>query len=225
MRKLKKKGMIIILLTIMMLSSCRISVEDFLVAPSLEKDQTSIKEAIEGLSAERTVLKYPGAGDWRSPIHFIDLDCDGVDEAIVFYRVSAEGINTRIAVLERDDFGEWSINSEIEGAGSDIGNITTIEMKSIDEVYLLVEWSSVNMEEQRLAVYRYYDGILSAGLEEGCLDYIVGDLDGDSVIEFCYITGMVPGEPFKLRYLDDSDDGFVVAGEFELYIVREAANV
>lgn len=212
---MRKIGMLLVLFGVLLLSSCRMVVEDYLVAPSLTADQSAIIKCVEASSDERTVLKYPAGGDWRTPIQLIDLDNDGATEAVVFYTAPSEGLNARLAVLEKSA-GEWQITSVLDGAGTDVISVRTIELRTGDARYLLVEWSSINTAEQRLAVYNYIDGELNIGLDEASSAMIVADLDDDGLLEFCYITAAVPDEFFRLKFVDNTGDGFAPASEVVL---------
>lgn len=199
-------------ITLFFLSSCNISVEDLIIAPSLTADQNAILTIIQQENTERVMLKYPVSGDWRTPIQFFDLDSDGVDEALVFYSVSPE-VNARIAILAVVD-DEWVMSSEYQGDGPEVNSV---ELLPGNDASILVEWGSVNPNNKQLVVYSYLDRELRIGFTEECSDILKGDFNNDGTLEFYYISRERTGERFLLKYAADTGGGYSIVSEIQLH--------
>lgn len=192
------------------------TIEDLLTAPALTADQSSVLAAIDAYSEEKTVLKYPTSGERRAPIQFVDLDGDIVNEAVVFFSVPSEDVYAKLAVMKKIE-GEWRIASVINGSGTDVETISIIRLEDNTGRFLLVEWSSTNSSEHQLTAYHFCDGELSLGFEEACSDILVYDMDGDGGREFVYITPGSTFEPFRIKYVDNTEKNVLAeVGECEL---------
>ena len=209
---MKRSALLLFAISVILLTSCGASVEDLLVAPSLTADQSAILSAIREANTERTMLKYPISGEWRTPIQFLDFNNDGVEEAVVFYSAAPE-VNARIAVLEKAG-GTWSILSELPGGGPEVNSVQILSGVNTN---LLVEWGSVNPSNRQFAVYNYENNALRVGFNEECSDILMEDFSGSGMLEFCYVTAMTPDEPFRIVYTDDSGgQGYTSSTEIEL---------
>ncbi len=213
---MKRVGVLLVAL-MLLLCGCAsgLTIEDMLTAPALTADQSSVISAIDGSTGEKTVLKYPTSGDRRSPIQFVDLDADGFNEAVVFFSVPSEDLYAKVAVLKKVE-GEWNIVSSETGAGTDVESISVIRLADSANRFLLVEWSSISSREHQLTAYYFSDGSLQLGFGEACSDILVFDVDSDGYREFCYITEGSSFEPFRIKFVDNSDGQFTLMGECEL---------
>ena len=92
-----------IILISLLFTSCSFgaSVEELLVAPSLSDNQKAVLSALEKEHPNRITFVYPLSGSNRSAIQKYDLDSDGLDEIIAFYKDNSEGLNAHISILER----------------------------------------------------------------------------------------------------------------------------
>ena len=97
-----KKLTILVSVIAIVLSGCRLQVEDLLKAPTPTSDQLRILEEIKSEIGENVVLRYPLSGNRRAPIQMIDLDGDGMLEAVVFYTIQSESPLPNISVLKNN---------------------------------------------------------------------------------------------------------------------------
>ncbi len=96
-----RKRNIIIALSAFLLSSCGLtgSVESLLMPPIVSEDQEAVYDALMDDTGRNITLVYPRTGDYRSAFIFRDLDGDGTDEAVAFYRSEGESSNVRVNIL------------------------------------------------------------------------------------------------------------------------------
>ncbi len=181
------------------------SIESLLSAPSLTKEQSSVLQALSSAHTGKTTFIYPTTGNNRSAIRQLDIDNDGEDEAIAFFRDSDSGINARVAVLEPDDRGNYYISSELEGPGDGIASFSLLRDSRFNTV-LLIEWSSPSLPFNSFAAYQYESENLELGMEENCTDLILFDFDGDGNQEFCYTTRATQDEGYSIKAVKLDDD-------------------
>ncbi|MEG0913110.1 MAG: hypothetical protein RSD35_08055 [Oscillospiraceae bacterium] len=198
----------------MWLTGCAYSmtIEEMLTAPALTADQSEVLKTLNDYTDEKTVLKYPASGDRRAPIQFVDIDSDGMSEAVLFFSVPTEDVYAMLAVMKKTD-GKWQIVSVLKGPGTDVESISVIRLQDSIGRFLLVEWSNTNSRDNQLAAYHFDDNKITQGFEDACSDILVYDLDGDSFKEFCYITAGNAYEPFKLKYVDNTSGALALTGE------------
>ena len=96
---------------------------DILRPPRTTGDKAQIQELIEENAGGDYTLKYPKDGSYRSAIINEDLDGDGIDEAIVFYKPSTDDEATHLLFM-KELGGEWK----------DIGDYTSTsaEVKKVE---------------------------------------------------------------------------------------------
>ncbi|MBQ8752202.1 MAG: hypothetical protein IJZ13_03755, partial [Clostridia bacterium] len=81
--------------------------------PRLTGQQETLQQALDDYVTDDYVLTYPRSGDHRSAFLLQDMDGDGTDEAICFYRLS-EG-NTHVLLLRREGEG-WKPQNDLQGS-------------------------------------------------------------------------------------------------------------
>ncbi|MFW2551541.1 hypothetical protein, partial [Klebsiella pneumoniae] len=72
--------------------------------PSLSEEQQQIYLALQNAVGSGITLQYPRAGEYLSAFTVVDLDADGDDEALVFYKktsLSATENALRLNVLDQ----------------------------------------------------------------------------------------------------------------------------
>lgn len=181
------------------------SIDTLLSAPSLTKEQSSVLQALGKAHSEKTTFVYPTSGSNRSAIRQLDIDSDGEDEAVAFFRDSEAGINARVAILEPDDSGNYYISSELEGPGEGIASFSLLRGSGSKPV-LLIEWTSPSLPFNSFAAYQYSAETLELGMEENCTDLILFDFDGDGNMEFCYTSRISQEDGYTLKAVKLDDD-------------------
>ena len=189
------------------LTGCRNteSIDSLLSAPSLTKEQSSVLQALGMAHSAKTTFVYPFSGANRSAIRQFDIDNDGKDEAVAFFRDPESGVNAHIAILEPDDKGNYYISSELEGPGEGIASFSFLR-GSASKPVLLIEWSSPSLPFNSFAAYQYHSEQLELGMEENCTDLILFDFDQDGEMEFCYTTRSSQEEGYTLKAVKLYDD-------------------
>jgi len=206
----KQTVLALFLCCVLLLSSCadvRTDVEGMLTAPTLTEDQYAVKEALEAYTGEPPRLKYPKSGDRerRAPIQFIDLDGDGINEAVVFC-VTGESDVAQLAVLVQAD-ESWTVAGITNGLDINIESVNFLTISESGSRYILAEWSSANPRERKTSVYRFdrfeEDEPIIMGFDDTSSRTLVYDLNGDGYPELIYVAERAGR--FTLKYVNLAD--------------------
>ncbi len=220
-----KKLFTVFLCTVLALcmTGCRNNdtIDTLLSAPSLTREQSSVLKALSAAHSGHTTFVFPATGSNRSAIRQLDIDNDGDEEAVAFFRDPDSGINAHMAILEPDGHGNYYISSELEGPGNGIASFSLIRGNQSDSV-LLVEWTSQSISFNSFAAYIYKEEQLELGMEENCTDLTLSDIDQDGIQEFLYTT-KASDDGFLLKAVKLSDDSLKTIASHRL--VRSALGI
>ncbi len=107
-------------------------VDTLLRPPRLTDDQNDIYNALtSSLSGKEMHLVYPQKGDYLSAFIRYDLDCDGSEEALVFYQLSASlaASPVSMAMLDFRD-GRWAVVSDVQLDGSGVEDVSFLSVEN-----------------------------------------------------------------------------------------------
>jgi len=210
-------GLILLVLMISFISGCTFnpSVEDLLVAPSLSDEQESVLTALEAGRSNRISFVYPLTGTNRSAIQKYDIDGDGNDEIIAFYKDSSEGLNANISVLEQKADSSYYVSSTSEGFGDSINSVFYLS-SLVAEDAILIEWQSPSKSSNTVSVYTYIDSQLEIGFEENSLNMIVLDNNDTQSSVFCYIVPATAESTYSLKYVQSNESTIFSRSQYNL---------
>ncbi|MDD3692639.1 MAG: VCBS repeat-containing protein [Oscillospiraceae bacterium] len=173
---------------VLMLTGCSIGmdVEALLRPPRPAGEQQKIQQALDEYinSTQQKnapgapggyVLKYPNSGEYRSAFVIKDLDNDGVDEAIVFYRRGIEGSKINLNFLRKLETG-WQSVCDIEGASTNIERVQFADLDSDGILEVLTGWNMDNLRDKQLVMYLVSGDRLIERHTDLYTEFIVGKL-------------------------------------------------
>lgn len=177
----------------MMLTSCSAtnvitSVDALLRPPRLTDDQNDIYAALTSyLSGKEMHLVYPQKGEYLSAFIQQDLDGDGLDEAAVFYQLTASTSSAPInmAIMDRQS-GKWMVVSDVQLDGSGVEDFNVMESgsKPLIAVGLTYAGESGNSLMQ---IFGMYGKELRLIFSRTYLAKTICDLTGDGKDEFLLV--------------------------------------
>ena len=142
--------------------------------PRLTGQQETLQQALDDYVTDDYVLTYPRSGDHRSAFLLQDMDGDGTDEAICFYRLS-EG-NTHVLLLRREGEG-WKPQNDLQGSSVDIDWVAFGDMRGNGGSQLLVGWGIYNNDRDRQVIlYDQREEGLSSLFDSTCAAAYFGDV-------------------------------------------------
>lgn len=136
-----------------------LSKENMLRPPKTMGDEAEIEQLIASNSKGGYTLKYPKSGSHRSAVVMHDLDGDGVDEAIAFFRDRDKEGSTGVHILvmyEQD--GKWTASDNIITETTDVDCVDFADVNNGGSQEILVGYSTYTAGVNFLAVYTYHDG-------------------------------------------------------------------
>ncbi len=208
------------LMLCLLLGGCSLfsPVRDLLVVPSFSSQNEAIKRAFESDYGRSVQYKSPISGQYLSAFVVADLDADGADEALVFFLPDAFTTTVRIGVLDCID-GAWQRTGELEGGGSDVYSVETIDLDGDGRQEVILCWST---PESSLVMSVY--GCTQAPFsllrlcENACTEKLAADLDGDGSIEIftTYLSSAGGSQTAQARMLRKTESGISVLDKCEL---------
>ncbi|MCR5304886.1 MAG: hypothetical protein K6E36_00070 [Oscillospiraceae bacterium] len=166
------------------------SVETLLSPPRLTAEQEQIYQALQASAGNSISLKYPKHGEHLSAFTVVDLDGDGLDEAIVFYNVS---LNTdaenplRLCMLKQQN-GEWKAGKDYPAAGAEIERVDVSASAGSPHTNLIISYSQVDGGGYTAEVFLCENGELVRPLKVPYSAMSLRDLDGDGKTELLTVT-------------------------------------
>lgn len=170
--------------------------EALLAAPKLSIEQQQITQTLRQYMKEEIQLKYPRRGENLSPFILIDMNQDGVKEAIALFTTKSTGKNVQLALLVQKD-EEWHVSCRIEGDNTDVDSVTLASVFQDGCIQLILGYTSVNFADKALAVYFYQEGTLQKAYSQSYDDYKTEDLNGDGYPDIAAVSA--DGQPGSLR--------------------------
>ena len=188
MRELLRRAALVFfaLLVVLTASGCgfkfSLSPEDLYSLPKLPAEYTELDNHIKQILEEGAEYAAPVSGSNIQPVQLVDLNGDGQEEAIAFFRNSADERPLKIYIFTAKD-QTYEQTAVIEGTGTGIYSVAYSDLDSDGQMELLVGWR-VNTEMQALSVYTLRTGEpeeLVSGANY--VKYAVTDLDQDQMWE------------------------------------------
>lgn len=194
---------------------------DSLLSPPLYYEEyEDLVDAFNRSIKNETTLCNPRSGNYRSAIIVEDMDSDGNQEAVIFYKDNAD---TSVARMHYFDFVDerWISFGDFNGYGSEVENVSITDMDSDGKSEVLIMWNTLGASSGNvLTVYRSdsltkkYKEILN----ETCILSDVVDIDGNGKKEI-FLIGQVntqSGNQKVAKALRLSGDSIVLFGETKL---------
>ena len=164
------------------LSGCMFRGSDELFAiPRTSETYQKLQDSIQKVMGSAVAIS-PISGGNTQTIQLVDLDGDGIQEALAFYRDNSTDWPLKIAIFKQNEEGEYALSAQIQGAGTDIESIEYKDLVDGKELELLVSWQ-VTPTVHTLVAYRVQDNQVAELMRNGYSRYIATDLNGDEKAE------------------------------------------
>ncbi len=157
---MKKTAAVLLLMCFLLcLAGCGINMfenVEILRPPGVTGSNSGIRECIEASSGGNYVLKYPAHGSFRSAVIVKDLDFDGVDECVAFFKPDAsDNIKVMVASLKED---VWQIDADFAESFAQIDTVDFCDLNGDGMEEIVVGWGGFNALPDKIAVYAVIDG-------------------------------------------------------------------
>jgi len=159
------------------LSGClRIAADDLYSLPQASEDYLRLQGQINIVLNQGATFSPPRSGLHRQAVQLIDLDGDGVDEAIAFFSVPSD--STLKIYIFRMEGGDYSVAETIEGVGTAIESVRYVDMDGDGIMEIIVGWQMGDYLKL-MSIYsikNFHSVLLRTAEYEGITAY---DLSGD----------------------------------------------
>ncbi|MCD7958589.1 MAG: hypothetical protein LUF89_03505 [Ruminococcus sp.] len=166
------------------------SVDTLLKPPSLSEEQKQIYLALQDCVGDNITLQYPRSGNNLSAFTIADLDDDGEDEVLIFYKKTslAAAENTlRVGVLNQVD-EQWQVVCDIPADGAEIETVEISPMGAESRNRIFFGYSGTDQSDKLLTIYTYEDGMMTQLFTTNYTMFDVEDMDNDDQKELLVLT-------------------------------------
>lgn len=192
----RRLGMLLLtLLAALTLSGCGetqlrldLNPQELYALPELPAQYTTLNALISEILSTGAEYAAPTTGTRVQNVQMVDLDRDGSDEAVAFFRNAGDEKPLKIHVFKSVE-GVFHPAAVIEGSGTAISSVNYTDLNSDGRTEIVVGWK-VNTELQALSVYALRKGTAEEPLrpEEVLksvqyVKYAITDLDRDQLQE------------------------------------------
>jgi hypothetical protein len=183
------------------LSGCfNMTADDLYSLPQASKEYLKLQEQINTVLATGAEYSPPTAGINRQSVQHRDLDGDGKNEALVFFKTT-EDKPLKIYIYKQTD-GTYQTADVIEGIGTGIERIQYADMDGDGDSELIVGWQIAAL--LHMSIYSYHDNQHSLLRECDYSRIVTNDMNGDGNTDIMALrlpSAELPGEAdlFTLR--------------------------
>lgn len=157
------------------------SVEEMYALPKVSEAYVNLQAKINDEKGNGEYIT-PVSGDNRQTIQLVDLDGDGVQEVITFFRDTDAERPLRITVLKRDERQNYEVMARIEGVGTEIESVDYLHLSDDTAYDILVSWQ-VSASVHTLVGYDLSGAEPVELMRSGYGRYLSADMDSDGLDE------------------------------------------
>ena len=155
--------------------------EELYALPELPARYTTLNQQLNALQEGGAEYAAPVAGSNIQPVQMADLDGDGKEEALAFFR-QPDGEKPLKIYVFTDNGDSYAQTAVIEGSGLAVYSIAYTDMNGDGRMEIIVGWR-VSMELQALAVYALEPDGARELMRTNYVKYAVADLNSDGMRE------------------------------------------
>lgn len=165
--------------------------EELYRLPALPAEYASLEARLDELQAAGAEHIAPASGSNLQSVQMIDLDGDGTEEAIAFFRRATDERALKVYVFRavEDRYEQLAL---IEAAAGSIYSVSYADMDGDGVRELLIGWRTM-AEVQTLGVYALRGDGAELMYSSPYLRYAARDLDGDGVTELTVVRSDADG--------------------------------
>ncbi|WP_019908603.1 FG-GAP repeat domain-containing protein [Paenibacillus sp. HW567] len=173
---------------------------DLLTAPSQSNSDGTIAGIVQSFLPSNAHLTVPVHSESSSAIQLQDLDKDGQDEILAFYKTDKTDFEINTLVLSKSG-GEWKKLTSFTGVGSELDYVKFADVTGDGAADVLLGFSGGKDLSRELAVYSLSGGKWSEILKKPYDHLAVGDLTNEGETEIALIQANVNADSQQLSHL------------------------
>ena len=198
------------LLAGLLLTGCmfKASFEDLYEVPQLPTEYTELREQIEMILNDGAEYATPMSGTNIQSVQLTDLDGDGVEEALAFFRKANDEKPLKIYIFKAVN-NTYEQAALIESGGTSIHSVYYVDMDGDGLREIIVGWRVSSEEVKAVGVYSIRDFSPQLLMDGLYTQYEVLDLDGDGAQEIVLLRSDKDNESVA-AYYDWVDDHLAI---------------
>ncbi|MDY3014667.1 MAG: hypothetical protein SOR61_05680 [Evtepia sp.] len=182
------------------------SVDEMYALPKSSEAYVKLQSKINETKGSAEYIA-PLSGDNRQTIQLVDVDGDGTQEAVAFFRDTTQEDPLNIVIFKQDDQGEYKVYARIAGMGNEIESIDYLDLTEAKGRDILVSWQ-VSASVHTLVGYTLADGQPVEIMRSGYGRYLTADMDGDERSEVILAQSeSSSASQWRIEYYDGKDGG------------------
>ena len=180
--------------------------QDLYALPTLPEKYTDLNTLLSAILDDGAEYAAPTSGTNTQPVQLVDLDGDGREEAVAFFRNPDDEKPLKIYIFTAGE-DSYRQSGLIEGTGTGIYSMAYEDLNGDGRMELLVGWK-IAVDQQVLEVYTQGSGDMPALLRANYVKYITMDLDQDRRRELVVIRADEDGDGVADYYSWQPDGSF-----------------
>ena len=210
MKNLIKKLLFICVIAVFsaVLTGCMASSpEELYSLPQSSERYVKIQSKVDQLQSSGLEYAAPTAGTNRQAIQLQDLDGDGTEEALVFFRTEEDGKKPLCIHILKDSAEEFEVAAVIEGDGTSVDSVSYVDMNGDGVLEIVVGWQ-MTASVKNLAVYSVKDYQPVQLVFSSYSNYTLADMDSDGDTEILLLhtgTSETAGDVTMYMVMDDGE--------------------
>ena len=169
--------------------SAVIGTDNLIRPPKTVGDEAEIEQLIADTAGSVYTLKYPKSGSYRSAIVMKDLDLDGTDEAVAFYRTPSESSAQVHMLVMYSSKGEWKLSENCTIDATDVDCVDFADVTGSGTLEILSGYTTYNSSVNNLACHSYSDGKTERlTVESSYSSFYCSDFNGDQINEVMLLS-------------------------------------
>ena len=194
---MKNRGVRVFLLALLLclgLTGCFFrAVGELYAVPQPPEDYKALQTRLSEVIAAGGEYAAPLSGELIQSVQLQDMDGDGLQEALAFFRFPNEELPLKIYIF-RQVGEEYELLTRVEGAGAAINSVEYVQLDDEPFKEIIVSWQISDIVHS-LAAYSIAPGQTEELLRTDYVGYKAADLDGDGQQELVVLRNPVGAPP------------------------------
>lgn len=173
---------------------------DLLTPPSQSNADGTIAGIVQSFLPSNAHLTVPVHSESSSAIQLQDLDKDGQDEILAFYKTDKTDFEINTLVLTKSG-GEWKKLTSFTGVGSELDYVKFADVTADGAADVLLGFSGGKDLSRELSVYSLSGGKWTEILKKPYDHLVVGDLTNEGEADIALIQASVNADSQQISHL------------------------
>lgn len=178
------------LLCLFALTGCTLKTgTDLMQLPKPNKDRQAITDELARVRSTNAVEDAPYEGQNRNTVQMVDLDGDGTEEVVAFFRTPANGNTYEAIVLKKDSDESYTCVGRVHGTGARIDSVSYPVLTTDGRRGILMTMEKIGEQGNHLIASGYTENGIDLLFETDYTNLLEVDLDSNGAQDLFLISG------------------------------------